>query len=174
MEESFSTIIGLLPIAAIIAIRLFASMKKGQQSRPVPRREEVFEENDEEESFRPHWEVDVASRAQPRPGQAGYSSRDRPDRNRGAAPALKAAARTKFQETIRAYEKKAKEERAALSGTAPRAAQQAAPVPKASAPPRPNETKAKGSAFAENLACYTPLQRAVIMAEILGPPKGFD
>jgi hypothetical protein len=182
MEDLFGTLVGLIPIAAIIAIRLFASMKKGQ-SQPASRRAEIFEEHDEEKSFRPHWELDDDDRpARPRPAPAVSSKFwERPDRNRGAIPARQSASRTKFQETIRAYEKKASAERAAfsgavLSGAVPPSAAQAAPVPEHSpsgaAPRALNEARAQSSIFPENLACYTPLQRAVIMAEILGPPRG--
>jgi hypothetical protein len=190
MEDLFGTLVGLIPIAAIIAIRLFASMKKGQQSRQsqsAPR--EFFEDDAEEKSFRPHWETDKESRASPFPAaapriparQAGLSKpREGLDRNRAAAQRFNDAASAKFQKTTRAYE-----ERAARSGVAavPNQAvrRSGGPASGASVPKQADSNVKPGtqrlgqsSSFPENLACYTPLQQAVIMAEILGPPKGFD
>jgi hypothetical protein len=174
MEELFNTLIGFLPIAAIIAIRIFAGMQKNQRRSASPPRPEIFEEKEEkeEESFRPHWE-ESASSASPFPRKV---------------PVPKPWERTWIPEPD-AGERSAAGERPVFPGEVPGPAKAPPPAetyasqmgawnsaPEFSAGKKsPADAKAARTAarpFSWNLESYPPLQRAIILAEILGPPRG--
>jgi hypothetical protein len=174
MEDLFSTLLGLIPISLIIAIRLFAAMKKDRKAAPAPRRVEPLTKSAEEKSFRPHWEdskefsspfpkvPQVRKEADKRRFQAARPNRggakpQKPNKAYGARAAVPAAAPSAL------FAPREKPDLGSLAQERP--ASNAAPG---------TQSKETQSGFPGNLARYTPLQRAVIMAEILGPPKGFD
>jgi hypothetical protein len=184
MEDMFSTLVGLIPIAAIIAIRIFASRKRNEQSRAAPQPVDFFEDRDEEQSFRPHWETDDTFRSDSSPFPKPVSKVRKQTDNTAFLQTLDDA-KTKFMEQIRTYEerlelspeKEAGSSRLSSSRAAPKysppAPKYSSPAPSKDAPRAQDETKTQGSNFEKKLEPYTPLQQAVIMAEILGPPKGF-
>jgi hypothetical protein len=159
MEELFGTLGGLIPIALIIALRLFSAMKKQQRaSTPPPERKLIFPEEPEEtkKSFRPHWEEakpPFHSSASPFPirPELPREQKRKPDRERKP----EAKPQKKLRETIKSAFPEAPASGLLKSTDAP---VEKAPLPTPS--------------FFTTLERYTPLRRAIVMAEIIGPPKG--
>jgi type IV secretory pathway VirB10-like protein len=200
MKEFFGTLIGLIPIAAIIGIQLFAAMRKrrSQQDHP-PRQAEVLPEKDEddEDSFTPHWEKLTGSAAHPtqfpaaspakfsaespfprpvitiRSGEHDQQTRE-PARQTAYRPADRKEAAHTVSKTPAAKAAYSFYDDTPALGTlaASEARRDQQNFPRNGEPDnreRAPETAGADGDFFKNLEQYTPLQRAVILAEIFGP-----
>jgi hypothetical protein len=152
----FSNLIPIIIVVSVV-IRIFLGIKKAGDRRKEQEQEPagpVYKQDDEEEV------ADVWSRLRP-------DEDEEPDVPQTAIP----------QETFsrplltQVYEQAASPPEVSLGGPEPLIAQAQTP---GEMPPASAENSSPAAAFFRRINALSPMRQAVILAEILGPPKGVD
>ncbi|QQO10447.1 hypothetical protein [Breznakiella homolactica] len=182
MEGLFDTIITFIPIAIIIAVRIAASKKK-QNDEKKEKKESTFAKfmadkmkPPESPPARGHWEEDTDDDDDFSPfalsnGTGTYSKTVFSGTGKEPVPVRASPVKNDWESISEPLSESMPEfVRASVSAEA-RLAVPAKPVPEADVSPQ-QERSRKGASLPEKLESLTPMQRAVVMAEVLGPPKG--